>query len=63
MSLPVMVPIDGEREKRVRDLRNGRQVYVEYMRLKIDEEDWHGVSDVANDLREVDAELRGLCSR
>ncbi len=27
---------------------------------KLQREDWHGVSDAANDLRELEAEQRGL---
>jgi len=37
-----------------------RQTLVAYLHDKVADEDWHGVSDAANDLREVDAELRGL---
>lgn len=33
---------------------------VQYMQAKIAEKDWHGVSDAANDLREMEAEQRGL---
>lgn len=33
------------------------KIYIDYMRLKIEEKDWHGVSDAANDLRELE------CSR
>lgn len=29
-------------------------VYIQYMHLKIKEEDWHAVSDAANDLRELE---------
>ena len=32
-----------------------RQVLIDYIHVKIDEQDWHGVSDAANDLRELDA--------
>jgi hypothetical protein len=32
-----------------------RDVYIEYMLLKVHEHDWHGASDAANDLREIDA--------
>lgn len=32
---------------------------VTYMQAKIAEKDWHGVSDAANDLREIEAEERG----
>lgn len=31
---------------------------VTYMHAKIVEKDWHGVSDAANDLREIEAEER-----
>lgn len=31
---------------------------VQYMQAKIAEKDWHGVSDAANDLREIEAEER-----
>lgn len=36
-----------------------RRTLIEYMKVKMDEADWHGVSDVANDLREIEAEHRG----
>lgn len=32
-----------------------RALYIQYMRAKIEEADWHGVSDAANDLRELEA--------
>lgn len=37
-----------------------RQVLQTYLTEVTREEDWHGVMDAAADLREVDAELRGL---
>jgi len=37
-----------------------RAILIEYLKAKADAEDWHGVSDAANDLRELDAELKGL---
>lgn len=30
-----------------------KKIYLDYIRLKTHEEDWHGVSDAANDLREL----------
>lgn len=33
------------------------------MRQLIDEEDWHGVADAAADIREIEAEIRGLKDR
>lgn len=32
-----------------------RKTLLEYMRVKMDEGDWHGVSDAANDLRVLEA--------
>lgn len=28
---------------------------VAYLRMKVEQRDWHGVSDAANDLRELEA--------
>ena len=33
-------------------------VMIEYMQLRIRQRDWHGVSDAANDIREMEAESR-----
>jgi hypothetical protein len=33
---------------------------IAYLQAKVSDADWHGVSDAANDLREIEAELRGL---
>ena len=32
-----------------------KQVMLEYLQVAIAIEDWHGVSDIANDLRELEA--------
>jgi len=32
-----------------------KQVMLEYLHVAIAIEDWHGVSDIANDLRELEA--------
>lgn len=45
---------------RLDTLYDRRAVYVQYARHRIDDEDWHGVSDAANDLRELDVEIRML---
>lgn len=34
---------------------NRYALYRAYLRMKEEEEDWHGVSDAANDLRELEA--------
>jgi hypothetical protein len=35
-----------------------KKIYLEYLRMKISEKDWHGVADCAMDLRELDVEIR-----
>ena len=37
------------------DYATQRRVLLEYLQVMIVLEDWHGVSDVANDLRELEA--------
>ena len=32
-----------------------REILIQYLLMKVRQEDWHGVSDAANDLREMDA--------
>lgn len=44
----------------IKALQAERTTLIEYMRHKLDEEDWHGVADAANDLREIDRELAVL---
>lgn len=31
---------------------------IDYLKLKIDEHDWHAVADAAMDLREIEAQLQ-----
>ena len=38
-----------------KDYATQRRVLLEYLQVMIALEDWHGVSDAANDLRELDA--------
>jgi len=35
-----------------------REILIDYLQVMIARSDWHGVSDVANDLRELEAEQR-----
>lgn len=37
------------------DNREHRKILIKYLLAKVEVEDWHGVSDAANDLRELDA--------
>lgn len=41
--------------------RRGRM--VEYLQLKMEEQDWHGVQDAGSDLREIDAMIKVLESK
>lgn len=36
-----------------------RDVLIQYLQSCVEIADWHGVSDAANDLRELEAEDRG----
>lgn len=48
------------RHRRILTLLGHRTTMYAYLQMKVSAEDWHGVSDAANDLREIDAEIRGL---
>lgn len=37
------------------DIDEAEEIMTEYLFLKIQQKDWHGVSDAANDLREMNA--------
>lgn len=47
-------------ERRLRSLASSRKTHLEYLSMKMGAEDWHGVADAANDLREIDAEARAI---
>lgn len=38
------------------------RLMVEYLKLKVEQADWHAVSDAANDLREIEARNPELAS-
>lgn len=40
------------------ELLRHRATFIEYARHRLEDEDWHGLSDAANDLRELDVEIR-----
>jgi len=48
---------------RIAHLENLRLVVLAYLEAKLRDQDWHGVCDAATDLREIDAELRGIRGR
>jgi len=35
--------------------KTDREILIDYLMMKARQEDWHGMSDAANDLREMDA--------
>jgi hypothetical protein len=41
--------------KDYREFRTQKEILLDYLQVMIAIEDWHGVSDVANDLRELEA--------
>ena len=41
-------------------LSASRAVYVDYIRDRMQAEDWHGCQDAGSDLREIDAKLEVL---
>lgn len=48
------------RSDRIAELQAARPKLIEYLRLKLVLEDWHGVADGAMDLRDLDSEMDGL---
>lgn len=47
---------------RIGVLKSSRETLLDYMDSKVHLEDWHAVSDAANDLREIDLEIQILNS-
>ena len=41
-------------------LRNKKEIMIGYLNHKACDHDWHGVSDAANDIREIEAKLEVL---
>lgn len=41
-------------------LQEKKATLIHYLNMKVVQGDWHGVSDAANDLREIEVELRVL---
>lgn len=39
------------------DLNAHKLIMVTYLKLKLEESDWHGIADAAMDIREIDAKL------
>lgn len=47
-------------EAEILEMEGRKAVLVEYAQMKLESGDWHGLSDAANDLRELEVELRWL---
>lgn len=45
---------------KIAQLQNSKAVRVEYLQSLIVEEDWHGLMDAAADIREIEAEIKGI---
>jgi hypothetical protein len=44
----------------IMNLRVDIEELINYVHLKIKQRDWHGVSDAANDIREIEAKISVL---
>lgn len=47
-------------EGRIETIKVNLGGMIQYLYMKADEGDWHGVADAAMDIREMEAELWGL---
>jgi len=45
---------------KITQLENSKSGYLDYMQMKIREEDWHGVADCSADLRDIDSAIHHL---
>jgi hypothetical protein len=41
----------------LQELANRRERMINYLKLKVEEEDWHGCADACMDLREIEAKI------
>ena len=48
------------KEGRIQQLNGAKTVLLNYLFLKVQESDWHGVQDAASDLRDIESEIKGL---
>lgn len=49
-----------EIEDRIKVVEGQKARLVDYLKLKVEEQDWHGVEDAASDIRDKEAEIQGL---
>ena len=45
---------------RLEQLVENKRVMLAYMQNRIAEEDWHGVEDAGSDVRDIEAEMKGI---
>jgi len=50
--LIMSIPLTPRTEE---DFKRRKKAYIEYMLINVEQEDWHAVSDAANDLRVLEA--------
>ncbi len=50
----------SHRFHKIGQLQNQRNVMIEYLKLRLELCDWHGVQDAASDIREIEAALKVL---
>lgn len=55
---PAAVEHNNRSRHHMPELLRHRATFIEYLRHRIEDEDWHGASEAANDLRELDCEIR-----
>lgn len=46
----------------IADIRLKKLGMIAYLKLKVDQEDWHAVQDAGSDIREMDAMIKVLSS-
>jgi len=56
--LPAALP--SAAEDRIKVLAESKRLMVQYLTLKVVEEDWHGAADAAMDLRDIESEIKGI---
>ncbi len=39
-----------------------REILIQYLKMKVEERDWHAVADAAMDLRELEVEIKNAKS-
>lgn len=56
----MLADLPAAADDRIKALRQSKRLMVEYLALKVSEEDWHGCADAAMDLRDIENEIKGI---